>query len=211
MLFLFNDPWYIVHILSPTIFTSILNELQMCIFMAGLLVFWLREIARFSPVDAQYTSKLAKFIQNNIFVHSRLLSVLIVLYFLLLADFMFMYVVYYARVQEVPGFSFTHINDIHGADVIFVLVVTISLLLTYYTLYISVFVLNFKHIMKSDTTTKVVFLISQIVHVLFVVGICFGIYSEKFLNGGAQIFFIGIVNTYVYFLVFLFWPVKKMF
>jgi hypothetical protein len=35
------------------------------------------------------------------------------------------------------------------------------------------------------------------VHLVFIVGICVGIYSEKFANGGAQIFLIGFVNIYV--------------
>lgn len=47
------------------------------------------------------------------------------------------------------------------------------------------------------------------VHLVFAVGVIFGIYSEKFANGGAQIFFIGVVNLYVFFLVFLLWPVHK--
>ena len=47
LLFLFNDPWYPVHIYSPSFMTFAATELLSALFMAGLLIFWLRELAGF--------------------------------------------------------------------------------------------------------------------------------------------------------------------
>ena len=52
MLFFFNDPWYIVHILSPSFATVVINELQMCVFMAAILVYWLHEMIKLYHSEA---------------------------------------------------------------------------------------------------------------------------------------------------------------
>ncbi len=92
-------------------------------------------------------------------------------------------------------------------DVLAVIVLTGFLLAAYYLLYLSALLLNFRNILKQDIATKILFATSQLVHVVFVIGLFVGVYSEKYFNGGVQLFFIGAINSYVYLLVFLLWPV----
>lgn len=49
LLFLFNDPLYAAHIYSPSFLTFALTEFTAAIFISGLLVYWLRELALFRP------------------------------------------------------------------------------------------------------------------------------------------------------------------
>ena len=70
---------------------------------------------------------------------------------------------------------------------------------------------NLRVIATSDCTTKVLFVFSQMVHVLFICGVLIGVYSRHFMNGGLQMFFYGICNLYVYALAYLSWPVEVSF
>ena len=51
LLFFFNDPWYPVHIYSPSFMSFAGTELTSALFMAGLMVFWLRELAGFQATN----------------------------------------------------------------------------------------------------------------------------------------------------------------
>jgi len=96
-----------------------------------------------------------------------------------------------------------------GPKVIFVLIFTILLLAIYYSIFLGSFLLHIRHIVTSTNfISKTLIFIELVTHILVIAGICGGIYSEKFLNGGVQVFFIGIVNLHVYFTVWLMWPIQ---
>lgn len=42
----FNDPWYFIHYRNPNFWTYVIAEFNTALFVAGLMVFWLRDIAR---------------------------------------------------------------------------------------------------------------------------------------------------------------------
>lgn len=46
LLFLFNDPFYPVHVYDPKFITFAISEFQTSLFIAGMLIFWLRDVAR---------------------------------------------------------------------------------------------------------------------------------------------------------------------
>jgi len=43
LLFLFNDPVFMIHIYSPSIFTFFISELFTAAFLCALMIFWLVE------------------------------------------------------------------------------------------------------------------------------------------------------------------------
>lgn len=47
-------------------------------------------------------------------------------------------------------------------------------------------------------------------HIIIIAGLLVGIYSRTFANGGAQIFFVGFINLYIYTMLFLYWPVQVL-
>jgi len=46
LLFIFNDPFYPVHVYDPKFITFAISEFQTSLFVAGMLIFWLRDVAR---------------------------------------------------------------------------------------------------------------------------------------------------------------------
>lgn len=46
LLLTFNDPWYFFHIKNPSFATYFIGEVGTAMFVAGILVFWLVDIAR---------------------------------------------------------------------------------------------------------------------------------------------------------------------
>ena len=42
----FNDPWYFIHYRNPNFFTYVIAEVSTAMFVAGLMMFWLRDLAR---------------------------------------------------------------------------------------------------------------------------------------------------------------------
>lgn len=84
-------------------------------------------------------------------------AILISFYFLLLASFTCLYVLYYMKVQTSPGFSYTSAKDMRKGDVLAVIVLTGFLLAAYYLLYLIALFVNFLHLLKQDIATKILF------------------------------------------------------
>jgi hypothetical protein len=81
-------------------------------------------------------------------------------------------------------------------------------LIIYYTIYFVAILINCKEICRKDHTTKIIFGVNQVVHIMFISAMWGGVYSHVYALGGVQIFFIGLANLYVYVLIFLAWPLK---
>lgn len=56
LLLFFNGPFYAIHLVSPSLFTFVLTEVQSALFIASLLVYWLRELALYRPETAPENS-----------------------------------------------------------------------------------------------------------------------------------------------------------
>ena len=52
LLFLFNDPVYVAHIYAPSFASFAFTEFITAVFFAGILTYWLRELATFRPAKA---------------------------------------------------------------------------------------------------------------------------------------------------------------
>ena len=60
---------------------------------------------------------------------------------------------------------------------------------------------------KTGKARKVSFVITQVVHFIFVLSILYGAFSRHFANGGIQILAYTVMNLYVYLLCALNYPV----
>ena len=105
-LFCFNDPLYPVHIYSPSFMTYALTELSGAIFIASLLIYWLREFAAFRPrsIPADWGC-----IKRTVFacqgVNQCAKVYLFIFFFVLVADFMVLNCYYYIYVQGDPSLA----------------------------------------------------------------------------------------------------------
>ena len=89
---------------------------------------------------------------------------------------MALYVVFYINVGADPGFKYTHYAETDGGTK-GVLVFTAFMLLFYYVLYFAAAFANFRHIGRTDISTKVIFTSSQVVHAIFIVCGVAGVYN----------------------------------
>jgi len=68
--------------------------------MAGLLVYWLRDVLKYTPQTNEYgEGKVRKCMQSHLKTSKRLLAGLGVLFFLLLIDIMCLYILYYLTLR----------------------------------------------------------------------------------------------------------------
>ena len=104
LLFLFNDPFYPVHIYNPKFITFAISEFQTSIFIAGILIFWLRDVVRHkNPELPQNATSLQKFFHKKQ-GHSRgMFTFLGILYVILVLDMMILYCLFYVKVEGNPG------------------------------------------------------------------------------------------------------------
>jgi uncharacterized membrane protein YesL len=86
--------------------------------------------------------------------------------------------------------------------------VIVVIFLVYYALYLFAILINCREICKKDKTTKLIFTVNQLVHVLLLAAVWGGVYSWAYALGGVQLFFLGVANLYVYVLCLMAWPVK---
>lgn len=97
LLFFFNDPWYPVHIYSPSFMSFAATELTSALFMAGLMIYWLRELAGFkaSRDEPKNLGCVKKMVFNCQGVSSCAICYLVVLFLALVTTFMVLNCFYY--------------------------------------------------------------------------------------------------------------------
>ena len=95
LLFLFNDPFYPVHIYSPSFMTFAGTELMSALFMAGLMIFWLRELAGFKVSNENSLGCIKKMVFNCQGVSSCAICYMCILFVTLVTNFMILNCFYY--------------------------------------------------------------------------------------------------------------------
>jgi hypothetical protein len=105
MLFLFNDPWYTLHVYTPSFFTFVLSELQIAMFIAALMVYWIRDLARYKKkMNSQNLNAVGKLVSYSLGDNKVMMCFLVVFYLLLVASFMTLYIAYFQAVKGDPAF-----------------------------------------------------------------------------------------------------------
>ena len=106
LLFLFNDPFYPVHIYQPSFMTYAITELAAAVFISGLLIYWLRELAGFRPKQVLPDWGC---IQRTVYacqgVNQCARCYLCILFFVLVTDFMVLNCFYYVYVMGDPSLA----------------------------------------------------------------------------------------------------------
>lgn len=106
LLLLFNDPIYMAHLYYPSFATFAITELCSSLFVSGLLVFWLRELAGYRPRKAEANwSSLKKLIFTCSGVNKCAIAYLITLFFILTINFMVLNCFYYIYVMGDPSLA----------------------------------------------------------------------------------------------------------
>ena len=107
----FNDPLCYTHVYYPSFWTYALSEFGIAQFSSALLIFWLRDIARYRarelPPDA---SKAQKFLHASMKMNKCILFCLAILYFAMVLSFMALYCVFYKSVEGEPGSAEISVN-----------------------------------------------------------------------------------------------------
>lgn len=208
LLFLFNNPWYLVQIYSPSTIAFTFSALQTSMFVAGVLVFWLKDLAKFQPAnpDLRAGNVVGKLTRKSLSNSPGMLFVLGIFYSLLVIDFGTLYMDYYSQLKHNPGFAYTHQDDRKGATKAIVWF-SVVLLGSYYIWFVLALINNLRLIWKQDRSDIAMFTVSQVVHLLTIAAFLLGGYSQHFANGGLQCFFIGFVNLYIWSLCVLNYPV----
>ena len=96
LLLLFNDPFYPVHVYQPGFLTFAASEFQTSLFIAGMLIFWLRDVARHeNPALAKKASRAEKFLHQRQGYAKGWMTFLGVLYVVLVLDSMALYCLFF--------------------------------------------------------------------------------------------------------------------
>lgn len=145
-LVLFNDPWYAVSILAPSTVSRIFDQLQVTIFVAALMVFWLRQVQNFTEPSNKCC--------YQIFSKSKVL--LVALWAFLFLNFFLFNVIEKYYEDKYPSFSFGHSQDRSRPLMILFLITTVLMLTVYYAIYLANLIFNLKAIHRSTTAMKVI-------------------------------------------------------
>ncbi len=133
----------------------------------------------------------------------KLIAGLATLFFLLLIDIMCLYILYYLTLKENPGYSYSNFDQEVPIINKVVYGYTAIVVAGYFAFYLLAIAVNCKHIRKAALSQKVMFGYAQVMQLLFVGSVVAGVYNEHFANGGVQLFFVGIVNLYMWSLLVL--------
>ena len=217
LLCIFNDPFYAIHLYDPSFITFAISEFQTSLFLAGMLVYWLRSAALVkNPKLPQNAAAILKFYHRQNGHSKSMMTFLGVIYVVLVLDFMVLYCLFFFKAQSDPtvgdfGTSDLKVNYQEDPALFYSLLVTCGILTFFYILYFIAVCNAIRVIGESDCATKVTFAISQMVHTLFLCAILMGVFSRHFMNGGLQLFFYGMCNLYIFMLAYLSWPVEIKF
>lgn len=143
MLFLFNDPLYAAHIYTPSFVTFALTEFTSAIFISGLLVYWLRELALFRPrlLPPTKSNCITKIVHAGLGKNSCALSFLTFFFVILVCDFMVLNCFYYVYVTGDPSVAGKFDLSNHSTMDVFLgpIIATIIILIVYYGQYVIAF------------------------------------------------------------------------
>ena len=218
MLFLFNDPIYPIHILSPSFLTFAMTEFTQSLFIATLLVYWLREVSIYRiERQPQRSHCFVKVIYRTMGSHNCALVFLIFVFLVLFVDIFVLNIFYYVFVGGDPSLAGRF--DINNQSTVMdefmaPAIVTVIIFIAYYAIYMISFSLSIVNICSGDKDMKarrVLFCTGQVIHFFFILFVLFGVFSRHFDNGGFQLVAYTIVNLYVWMLVVLNWPVRVYF
>ena len=109
--------------------------------MAGLLIFWLRDIFKYAlaTTDSDYQKRKK----------TKIVASLATLFLLLIGDIMGLNILYYLNVRDNPGYNYKNVEqEISTADKV-VISLTVVVVIAYWCFYIVGVVLNCKHIKQS--------------------------------------------------------------
>ena len=92
----FNDPWFYTHVYAPSFFTYVISEFGTAIFVSALLIFWLRDIARYRlPRLEKDASKLQRFFFKSMGMSNKILVWLGLFYITFTISFLSLYCLFY--------------------------------------------------------------------------------------------------------------------
>lgn len=152
---MFNNPWYLVSIYHPSMISITIANLQTVLFIAAILIFWLKDIAKFQSKEANSRVNTFKQLTRKSLDNSPcMVTALAIFYIVLVLDFMALYSLYYWKVKVKPGFSYTHKED-QDKIVVSVLIASLCYLAIYYLWYIIALINHIRLICKADRTTMV--------------------------------------------------------
>ena len=105
-LVLFNDPFYLVHIYSPSVMSFALSELQIALFVAGLMVYWIRDLAKYrKKIITKEHNVIGRLVWYST-GESRVVGCFLgVMFVLLTVDFWVIYMLFFFKVQGDPTFA----------------------------------------------------------------------------------------------------------
>ena len=216
LLFLFNDPLYMAHVYSPSFLTYALTELSSALFISGMLMFWLRELADMRPSKPDPKWGCFKKCVFGCHGYNKCARIYLALFFLVMVScFMVLNCTYYIHVKGDPSLAgrFDRNNEGEVDFYLWPIIVTLGLLVCYYSQFIIACGMGCNRVRdkKIPTARKVSYFTGHIIHFFFIFCVLFGVFSRHFRNGGFQLFAYSVVNLYIYMLVIVHWPVKVYF
>ena len=208
----FNDPWYFIHYKNPNFWTYVIAEFNTALFVAGLMIFWLRDIARHRNKELeQNANKLQKFFHESMGYNWLSMTALVIFYIALVVDFTALYSMFYWDVKSNPGDGEISLNQ-HQPEKMkpYLLATMIIIGLYYFWFFVSV-CRNMVNLRKLDGSTRMFFAFSQGMHAIFILGLLSGIFSRHFEDGGVQVFFYALCNIYIWAMAYVSWPQEVVF
>ena len=209
----FDDPGYYFHVQRPGFLSYFLYEFGIAAFTSGLLIFWLRDVARHRSKELEEgATKMQKFLHRSM-GRSRTCNVFLVfMYVLTTVVFMALYCIFYISVEGNPGAGEISINQ-QGKNELLrkALFATYAYLGLYYLYYFVSLCNNLRLIVDLEKSALIIFCFSQVMHLQFICAVLLGVFSRHFENGGVQVYFYAVCNVYVYALAYLSWPVEYYF
>ena len=134
-----------------------------------------------------------------------------IFYAVLVVNLITLYGLFYWAVKFHPGEAEISYNQEQHPALKPALLFTYLLLAVYYILYMLMLCQNLKRIKSIDNSRFIVFCFTQMVHIIFIMGLLLGVYSRQFENGGAQVFFYSLCNLYMFGLAYITYPTEVYF
>ena len=169
--------------------TFAFTEFTSALFIAGLLIFWLRELAGFRPKKAaKEWNCIKKAVYASQGLNECALTYLCILFLALVIDFMVLNCFYYIYVKGDPSlYGRFDLNSESTLDVFLApIIVTICLLLWYYTQYTISLSMGCFRLADNEIprARKVGFVTGAVVHFFFIFCAIFGVFNRHYANGG---------------------------
>lgn len=116
--------------------------------MAGILVFWLKDLAKFQPSEpSMRVDTVASLTRKSLSNSKWMLTALSCYYAMLVFDFCALYAFYFYKTKRDLGFAYTHAEKRDKATVA-IIVVSAIILLSYYIWYLLALINNVRLIKK---------------------------------------------------------------